>query len=68
MKIEAVGIGTIHLSVGHSIHLDLEDILYVPAAMVHHVSVLALNHHDYLTTHFNNSSCWITNAAGAVIA
>ena len=68
IKIEAVGVGTIRLSVGRGIRLVLEDVLYVPAATVRLVSVLALNRRDCLTTHFDDSSCWITNPAGAVVA
>ena len=61
--------GDIRLQIARGAMIILCDVLYIPNATVHLISVSALTRDSNAVTHFDNSSCWITNkSTGARIA
>jgi hypothetical protein len=65
----AIGLGTIELSVAPGNHLILQKALFAPASTVRLISVLTLNRDGNCVSHFDSTSCWITNKAnGALVA
>jgi hypothetical protein len=65
----AVGLGTIELSVGLGKHVVLHRVLFAPASAVRLISVLTLNKDGNCISHFDSTTCWITDkATGNVIA
>ena len=65
--IQAVGMGTIEVSVASGLQLSLTNILYVPNSKIHLLTVSFLNCSGNYITHFNSSSCWVTNYSGTTI-
>ena len=62
--IHTLGIGTICLVVAKGIHVTLDNVLSVPAATVHLISVSALMSSLKCVAHFADSTCWVTSANG----
>jgi hypothetical protein len=65
--IYAISIGTIKICISAGHKFMLENVLYVPSATIHLISVLTLNRSSRLTSHFNNNSFWLTNSSGATV-
>ena len=66
-SIQAVGMGTIEACVASGLRLSLTNVLFVPNAMIQLLSVASLNHSSNYITHFDSTSCWVTNCSGATI-
>jgi hypothetical protein len=66
--VHAVGIGQIELTIGKGRELHLQNALFIPTATVRLLFVLELNRQDSYTTHFDSSSCWMTDNSNIVIA
>jgi len=66
-SIQAIGMGTIEVSVASGLCLSLMNVLFVPNSKIHLLSVLSLNHGGNYVTHFDRTSCWVTNHGGATI-
>jgi GAG-pre-integrase domain len=60
--------GTIDILFPSGKTLSLLDALYIPSLHVCLLSILSLNCHNGITTHFNSDSCWITDLSGSTIA
>jgi GAG-pre-integrase domain/Integrase core domain len=60
--------GTIDVLLPDGKSLSLLDALYVPALRVRLLSMLSLNRHNGVTTHFSSDSCWITDLSGSTIS
>ncbi|VDC02331.1 unnamed protein product [Peniophora sp. CBMAI 1063] len=65
--IMATGMGTIRLNITRGHQLVLHNVLFVPSASVHLISVLALGVHSNFTAHFNKLTCWITDHSQRLI-
>jgi hypothetical protein len=65
--ISAVGIGKIRLHISKGTTLILDPALYVPHATVRLVSVCALATSEKLTSHFNDTGCWLTKTSGSTV-
>jgi hypothetical protein len=59
--------GTIEVRVASGLQLALTNILFVPKSKIHLLSVSSLNRSGNYVTHFDSSSCWVTNCSGATI-
>lgn len=46
--------------------LKLADALYIHGSNVHLISIMAVNEGNDYTTHFDSSSCWVTNKSNTV--
>ncbi len=66
-SIQAVGMGTIEVCVASRLHLSLTNILFVPSAKICLLSVSSLNRSGNYVTHFDSTSCWVTNRSGTTI-
>jgi hypothetical protein len=66
-SILAIRMGIIEVSVASSLRLTLTDVLFVPNSKIHLSSVLSLNQSSNYITHFDSTSCWVTNHSGATI-
>ena len=67
-SILTTGTGDIKLCVEGGTELILQNILYIPEASVHLISIYCLAHDLNTTIHFNHSQCWITNkSSGSTI-
>jgi hypothetical protein len=64
-SIQAIGMGTIEVVIASSLKLSLTNVLFVPDATIRLLSVSSLNHSGNYVTHFDASSCWVTNHSGA---
>jgi hypothetical protein len=60
--------GTVDIPLTSGQKLTLSNVLYVPNSRVRLLSVLTLNRHDSVSTHFDANSCWITDVSGSIIA
>ena len=67
-SISAIGIGTVVLSVGSNHQLTLENVLFVPAATVRLISVVALARDHQYITYFDPTSCYVATKDGSIIA
>lgn len=56
-SIQAVGVGTLQLVVTRGIHITLDNVLFIPAAMVRLISVSALCKAHHCIASFNASNC-----------
>ena len=65
--IHAVGMGDIKLRIASGHVLKLTDILYIPESRVRLISILALNKSGNYTTHFDSTSCWVTNSSNTTL-
>ena len=63
----AVGIGDIELHIASGHKLKLNNVLYIPDSSVRLISILALNKSGDYTTHFDSTSCWVTNKSNTVL-
>ncbi|KAG2139774.1 hypothetical protein DEU56DRAFT_912038 [Suillus clintonianus] len=63
-SIQAIGIGTLRLVVARSIHITLENVLFIPAAMVQLVSVSALCAAHRCVVSFDATNCWVQAHSG----
>ena len=59
-SILAVGIGSIKLTIVKGLHLTLRDVLFIPSATVHLISVSALCAQTRCSVHFDDNTCWVT--------
>jgi Reverse transcriptase (RNA-dependent DNA polymerase)/Integrase core domain/GAG-pre-integrase domain len=64
----ATAMGTIDVLLPSGMMLSLFDALYIPSSRVRLLSVLNLNRHNNVTTHFDSKSCWMTDISGSTIA
>jgi transposase InsO family protein len=53
--------------VASGLRLSLTNVLYVPNSKIRLLSVSSLNRSGNYVTHFDSSSCWVTNRSGATI-
>jgi hypothetical protein len=65
--IYTVGIGTIELRITAGHTLVLQDVLFIPTSSIHLLLVLTLNRSGQFTSHFDSTSCWVTNKSGVTI-
>jgi hypothetical protein len=66
-SIEAIGMGTIEVSVASGRRLSLTNVLFVPKSKIRLLSVSSLNCSGNYVTHFDSSSCWVTTKSGSTI-
>ena len=66
-SIQAIGMGTIEVSVAIGLRLLLMNILFIPNSKIHLLSVSSLNCSSNYVIHFNSMFCWVTNHSGATI-
>ena len=59
--------GMIKVSVALGLRLSLTNVLFVPNSKICLLSVLSLNRSGNYVTHFDSTSCWVTNYGGAMI-
>jgi hypothetical protein len=59
-----VGIGTLHLVVARGIHINLENVLFIPTATVHLISVSALCSAHRCVASFDAANCWVQSRNG----
>jgi hypothetical protein len=64
----ATAMGTIELPLPNGTTLFLFDVLYILNFHIRLLSVLTLNRHHSLTTHFDANYCWIADTSGSTIA
>jgi hypothetical protein len=64
-SIQAIGVGTIHLVVARGIHITLDNVLFIPAAMVRLISVSALCAAHQCVALFDATNCWVQACTGA---
>jgi hypothetical protein len=58
-SIQAIGIGTIRLVAARGIHITLDNVLFIPAAMVCLISVSALCAAHRCVALFDATNCWV---------
>jgi hypothetical protein len=66
-SIQAVGMGTIEVRVASRLRLSLTNVLFVPHSKIRLLSVSSLNCSRNYITHFDSTSCWMTNRSGITI-
>ncbi len=66
-SIQAIGMGTIEVTMAMGLHLSLTNVLFVPNSKIRLLSVSSLNRSGNYVTHFDSTSCWVTNRSGATI-
>jgi hypothetical protein len=66
-SIQAVGMGTIEVCVASGLRLSLMNVLFVPNSKIRLLSVSSLNRSSNYVTHFDSTSCWVTNRSGATV-
>jgi hypothetical protein len=66
-SIQTVGIGTLCLVVTRGIHINLENVLFIPTATVHLISVSALCSAHQCVTSFDAANCWVLLRTGMVL-
>jgi len=66
-SIQAIGMGTIKVSIASGLHLSLTNVLFVPNSKIRLLSVASLNRSGNYVTHFDSTSCWVTNHSSATI-
>jgi hypothetical protein len=66
-SIQAVGMGTIEVYVASGLQLSLTNVLFVPNSTIRLLSMASINHSGNYITHFDSTSCWVTNRSGATI-
>ena len=59
--------GTIEVSVASGLQLSLTNVLYVPNSKICLLLVSSLNRSGNYVTHFDSSSCWVTNHSSTTI-
>lgn len=64
LSIQAIGIGTLHLIVARGIHITLENVLFIPGAMVRLISVSALCEAHHCIASFDATNCWVQSRNG----
>jgi hypothetical protein len=57
--ISAVGIGSVRLPIAKGAHIQLDNVLYIPNATVHLISISSLCRDSQFTAHFDDTSCWL---------
>ena len=68
-SVTAIGLGNIKLRIAHGAHIILKNVLFIPNATVRLILVSTLARDSQAITHFDETSCWITNkSTGATIA
>lgn len=63
-SIQAIGIGSIHLIIAKGIHLTLENVLFIPAATIHLISVSAICAAHRCIASFDATLCWVQARSG----
>ena len=67
-SISTIGMGTMELSMPSGQILALNNVLFVPAATVRLVSVVALNRDHQYITYFDSDACYVATKTGSIIA
>ncbi len=65
--IQAIGMGTIKVCMASRLQLSLMNVLFVPKSKICLLSVSFLNCSGNYITHFDSSSCWVTNCSSTTI-
>ena len=66
-SIQAIGMGTIKVCVGFGLRLSLMNVLFILNSKICLLSVSSLNRSGNYITHFDSTSCWVTNCSGTTI-
>ena len=62
--VQTIGIGSACIVIAKGIHIILDNVLFIPGAIVHLISVLVLTLSLKYVAHFTDSDCWVTSVSG----
>ena len=66
-RIYAVGKGTVKIRIPDSVHLTLDNVLFVPKSKVCLISILTLNRSGQYLSYFSSNSFWLTHKNDTIV-